>query len=219
MAPLPVQPSRPDHLFKPGPDPRRTGRPKGSRHKLATAFFNDTYALWEEQGDAILRRAAFENPAAFAQMIAKLMPQKLEITTPTEGMSDERFEELLALAERMAKLQHTQATDHLLGKASSVTIEGAVEVIGEGAGSPQGRVACGGVIDVIPLTPPQPDRPDDRLADEPNIPVLQIPMTGDEVGNPTTPEAGPAEPTGPERITCLPPEDGEEDIDPLSLFA
>ncbi len=209
MTTLPVQPPRPDHYFKPGNDPRRHVGRKGNRSKLATSFFNDTYALWEEQGDAILRRAAFEKPMEFAAMVAKLMPQKLEITTPTEGMSDERFEELLDLAERMARLHNAQATDSLLGKASSVTLEGAAVVKGEGAGSPQGRGSCGGVIDVIPLTPSQAASPPEPLADEPIVRSDRTPEDDVDITDPIQPQ----------RITCLPPDEGEEDIDPLSLFA
>lgn len=218
MAPLPVQPPRPDSHFeanrnapwKPGQSGNPAGRPKGSRHKLATRFFDDLYANWEEQGDACIKRAMFENPAAVLQVVAKLMPQKLEITTPTEGMSDEQFERMLELAERMSQLHHAQATDSLLGKASSVTIEGAAVVKGEGAGSPQGRGSCGGVIDVIPLTPAQAASPPEPLADEP---IVRSNRTSERsMGNPT-------DPLQPQRITCLPPDEGEEDVDPLSLFA
>lgn len=88
------------------------GRPKGrtgSRAKLAQRFFEDTYAAWEEQGPSVLARAAFHDPAAFANMVARLMPQKIEVSTPTDGMSDERLAELLDFAERMAGLKAEQA--------------------------------------------------------------------------------------------------------------
>jgi hypothetical protein len=39
------------------------------------------------------------------QMVARLMPQKIEISTPTDGMSDERLAEMLEYAERMAGLR------------------------------------------------------------------------------------------------------------------
>lgn len=88
------------------------GRPKGrtgSRAKLAKRFFEDTYAAWEEQGPSVLARAAFHDPVAFANMVARLMPQKIEVSTPTDGMSDERLAELLDFAERMAGLKAEQA--------------------------------------------------------------------------------------------------------------
>jgi len=96
--------------FAPGEDPRRRkGRAKGSRAKLAQRFFEDTYAAWEEQGPSVLARAAFHDPVAFANMVARLMPQKIEVSTPTDGMSDERLSELLDFAERMAGLKAEQA--------------------------------------------------------------------------------------------------------------
>lgn len=96
--------------FAPGDDPRRKrGRGVGSRAKLAKRFFEDTYAAWEEQGPSVLARAAFHDPVAFANMVARLMPQKIEVSTPTDGMSDERLAELLDFAERMAGLKAEQA--------------------------------------------------------------------------------------------------------------
>lgn len=88
---------------------RRGKRAKGSRAKLAQRFFEDTYAAWEEQGPSVLARAAFHDPVAFANMVARLMPQKIEVSTPTDGMSDERLAELLDFAERMAGLKAEQA--------------------------------------------------------------------------------------------------------------
>ena len=87
----------------------RRGRKTGSRAKLAQRFFEDTYAAWEEQGPSVLARAAFHDPVAFANMVARLMPQKIEVSTPTDGMSDERLAELLDFAERMAGLKAEQA--------------------------------------------------------------------------------------------------------------
>lgn len=88
--------------FKPAtPQKRKTG----SRAKLAKRFFEDVYAAWEEQGESVIARAFFHDPVASMQMVARLMPQKIEISTPTDGMSDERLAEMLEYAERMAGLR------------------------------------------------------------------------------------------------------------------
>lgn len=87
-------------------------RGKGSRAQLATRFFADVYAAWEEQGEAVIARAAFHDPVAFMNMVARLMPQKIEVSTPTDGMSDERLAELLDLAERMASLKASAIEGH-----------------------------------------------------------------------------------------------------------
>ncbi|MFX5415616.1 hypothetical protein ABTD17_17865, partial [Acinetobacter baumannii] len=120
---------------------------KGSRQKLATRFFNDVYGLWEEQGEAVLRRAAFEKPMEFAAMVAKLMPQKLEISTPTDGMSLDRMEQMIDLAERMVALK---------AAAASVTIGAEAVPAGRGGGSPQAGVAGGEVVEVVHYSPDYP---------------------------------------------------------------
>lgn len=139
----------PPNPFLPGN--KLGGRKPGSRQAVATRFFNDLHDLWKEQGEAVLRRAAFEKPMEFASMVAKLMPQKLEITTPTDGLSDDRIEALIALAERMAALK--------AGVSPSMTIEGtAVLLEGEG-GSPRSGDTRGEVIDVAPYTTDNPKHP------------------------------------------------------------
>ena len=88
--------------FKPATPQRRK---TGSRVKLAKRFFEDVYAAWEEQGESVIARAFFHDPVASMQMVARLMPQKIEISTPTDSMSDERLAEMLEYAERMAGLR------------------------------------------------------------------------------------------------------------------
>src|SRR3954468_12137337 len=90
----------------------KAGRPKGrtgSRNKLATRFFEDVYSAWEEQGPSVIARAFFHDPVASMNMVARLMPQKIEHSVPTDGLSDERLGEMLDFAERMAELKAGQA--------------------------------------------------------------------------------------------------------------
>jgi hypothetical protein len=71
------------------------GRPRGSRNKLTEAFIGDTFKLWEEQGESILRRAAFQDPMKFADMVARLLPAKIEMKTESP-LSDWDHERLVA---------------------------------------------------------------------------------------------------------------------------
>lgn len=173
--------------------PGGPGRPKGSRNKLSEKFFTDIYGLWGEQGEAVLRRAAFEKPMEFAAMVAKLMPAKLEIDVgPTDGISLERMEQLIALAERMASLRN--------GAPASVTIEGhALEVEG-GGGSPHDALTRGEVIEVVHTSSASPNISPDFSA---------APHATPSSSQASMPDAGPAYSTGP---------DEEDDIDPMSLF-
>jgi hypothetical protein len=123
-------------------DPRRKGRRIGSRAKLAKRFFEDTYAAWEEQGPSILARAAFHDPVAFANMVARLMPQKIEVSTPTDGMSDERLAEMLDFAERMAGLKAEQAKvlqGEVINGQAVVVAHKPVDENGASAGALEGR--------------------------------------------------------------------------------
>jgi hypothetical protein len=162
----------------------------------------------------------------FASMVAKLMPQKLEITTPTDGLSDDRIEALITLAERMAALK--------AGVSPSMTIEGqAVLLEGEG-GSPHAGDTQGEVIDVAPYTTDNPKHPLDLPPPAPTkLSSLKAetvyddlsPTSGQTAAEPAefqtdsrkaVPKIGPGEiPTT--KISSLKPVVDEE-IDPASLF-
>lgn len=105
----------------------RAGRKRGSRAKLGEKFFAALQADFEEHGVGAIARVRFLRPDVYLQVLAKLMPQKIEITTPTDGMTDEQLEEMLAYAEaRMAEMKTIEGvavdvTPKL--PASAVTIE------------------------------------------------------------------------------------------------
>lgn len=130
-----TQKTLPAHLFQPGHSGNPRGKPKGSRDKLSRMYISDLHALWEEQGEAVLRRAAFADPMAFAAMVAKLLPAKIEITTPTEGMSDERMLELIELAERMQSIGLARRGLEAVTDPRPMTIEGVVVSVEEGGGA------------------------------------------------------------------------------------
>jgi len=62
----------------------RGGRPRGSRAKLGEAFLADLRATWEQYGPQALERCAKEEPAAFARLVATLMPDRVEVGSPGE---------------------------------------------------------------------------------------------------------------------------------------
>jgi len=90
--------------FKGGP-----GRRRGSRAKLGEAFVTDLYNDWLDHGIEAVARVRFSKPHVYLAIIGRILPQKIEITTTLEELSDERLAEMLDYVERMAGLQAEQA--------------------------------------------------------------------------------------------------------------
>jgi hypothetical protein len=107
------------------------GRKRGARNRLSEAFLEDLQALWERQGEAVLERAARENPVAMTKIIAGILPREVLVrafTTKTEinlfaemDLSDAvEFQQAWTLAEKvlgisdnsdMIDVSPTEATD------------------------------------------------------------------------------------------------------------
>lgn len=134
------------------PAPHRRHK-NGSRAKLAKRFFEDLYAAWEEQGESVIARAAFHDPVAMLNVVARLMPQKIEVSTPTDGMSDERLAEMLEVAERMAAIRAGQVIDATPQPVAALSLahepadENALHAVAaeEGGGGPDRAHLLGGV--------------------------------------------------------------------------
>lgn len=116
-----------------------------TRNSLGRHFVRDLQGLWEEQGEAVLRRVAFHNPEKVLAAMVQLMPTQVENVTPTDGMSDERLALLLEVAERMAALRsHGNTADG--GRGIIDLHAGQVE---EGGGGPPALGPSGGGYVVV----------------------------------------------------------------------
>jgi len=192
------------YMFQPGQSGNQGNRRTGNRAKLATRFFQDIYAAWEERGDAVIRQVAFHDPAKFLAVVAHLMPQKIEVAQTTDGLSDERMEQLIELASLMAAgASPTPLAGNTADGAPGVQlIEG--EVVEAGGGGPERAGPLGGENDpshtAAPLLADQPTR------GEANTPVQNFSA---EIENPPSPS----------RVAeALEFPEDPEGVDPLSLF-
>jgi len=66
--------------FKKGQSGNPAGRSKGSRNKLAEAFWTDFAAAWQANGQAALTAVAANDPSTFVRVAASLMPKETEVT-------------------------------------------------------------------------------------------------------------------------------------------
>ncbi len=81
-------------LWVPGQSGNPAGRPKGSRNKLAEAFYADLYAKWQLKGPEAIDKMIETDPGGFVKVIASVMPKEFNVRTD-DGMNDEQIDNLI----------------------------------------------------------------------------------------------------------------------------
>jgi hypothetical protein len=94
--------------WKPGVSGNPAGRPMASRQRLGEKIIGNIAALWESEGEAVLRRLIADDPATFAKLAFQILPKEslvnVQQSTPG-GLEPEqwaRLREILAMVERIA---------------------------------------------------------------------------------------------------------------------
>lgn len=81
--------------FLKGSNPNPTGRPTGSRQKLASALFDDFYANWLIHGPRVIEAVRVEKPVDYLKIAASLMPKEFVVTDATlESITDDEIVDL-----------------------------------------------------------------------------------------------------------------------------
>ena len=85
--------------WQPGQSGNPAGRYLGSRQKLTEKFINDLSEFYEQEGAALIRRLADENPAALIQVVARLLPKESHIEISAGSSLDLTAEQRERIAE------------------------------------------------------------------------------------------------------------------------
>lgn len=76
--------------------PRRQRSARESRDSLTQKMLSDFEKAWDELGESVIARTAAYSPDKFLQIMAKLLPQQIDVTkTNVEELTDERIGHLL----------------------------------------------------------------------------------------------------------------------------
>jgi hypothetical protein len=84
--------------WKPGQSGNPAGKPLGSRHKLSEKFILALHDDFVQHGATVIERVRAEQPAAYLQVIGRLVPRELHLKNDSlvAGMTDEHLNEALA---------------------------------------------------------------------------------------------------------------------------
>jgi hypothetical protein len=100
------------------------GRKRGARNRLSEAFLEDLQALWERQGEAVLERAARENPVAMTKIIAGILPREVLVRAFTTKTEINLFAEMDLSDAVRHRAKQTRRTPSVQGAAAPTIANG-----------------------------------------------------------------------------------------------
>jgi Family of unknown function (DUF5681) len=94
----------------PGTSGNPTGRPQGSRQKIANALLEDIADVWSRHGKTVLTRLAIDDPAKLASIAYGLLPRDIFINVQQQAPANINPDDWTALV-GLAKLMREIAPD------------------------------------------------------------------------------------------------------------
>lgn len=104
--------TKPRGRFAPGVSGNPSGRPKGSRNKLAESFLDVLYRDWETNGEEAIAAARAESPLGYMKVVASLLPAKVEVERRVTEMSDDDLLRVIAEEKARVSLESDGETRH-----------------------------------------------------------------------------------------------------------
>src|SRR5262245_8195357 len=120
-------------MSRKGFQPGHTGRPRGTRNKLAGRVFEDIFAHWCEpvapgsnvcKGQEALQNLYLEKPGEYTRLVASVLPKEFVFEAAATELEDDQIDELI-LKLRQRVLEARAAPPTLL--ASSVETDNETE--------------------------------------------------------------------------------------------
>lgn len=82
--------------WKPGQSGNPTGRPRGSRNKLGTAFIEALHDDFHEHGVAVIEEVRKERPHEYLKVVASLLPKELHVKDVSiDDLTDDELGDIL----------------------------------------------------------------------------------------------------------------------------
>lgn len=90
--------------FKKGSAPV-SGRPKGSRDRISTAFLTAFADDFEANGAEAIKKMRTEDASSYVRVAAALQPKEIELKRPLEGVTDDKLAEAIDMLADVIRAQ------------------------------------------------------------------------------------------------------------------
>jgi hypothetical protein len=87
--------------FKPGQSGNPGGRPVAARNRITAKFLYELADHFDENGRTAIQKVFEEKPDRYLAIVAALLPQKIDLNSPLEGMPDDELAKNLEIIQML----------------------------------------------------------------------------------------------------------------------